>query len=495
MTSKESAPYAGFALNTSVEPTIAMKLRFANLVLHLLAAMTYPAATRADVISDWNQTASDYLNQNNANGFMRGLAMVHVAQFDAVNAVSGGFTPYVLDVSAPGASPEAAAAQAAYTVLTNLSRANLSILNSALTRSLAAVPDGPAKEQGRVLGRLAADTILRLRAADNPDLPITPPPSNTPGKWRISPPNSPPGVGANARYQLPWTLRSAAQYRPGPPPALTSAVYTADYEEVRQLGARNSAVRTADQKQAADFHWAGDQPYLKAARQAVSLPVVESARAHALYYMVLADATIAFYEAQYFYNYWRPYTAIRLADSDGNDLTAPDPSWNPLWDTPNHPEYPSGTCTGTAGQIAVLTHFYGDDFGFTASYAQDGKTYSRTYARLSDVPDDAVIGRIAAGGHFRTACLAGLEMGRKIARNALTQFLQPIPRLTPGSPAPPGFQLQFVPVRPLSYVVETSADLNQWTPWLTNQYGPVLLTDPSPLSDRRFYRAVVPPLP
>jgi hypothetical protein len=463
-----------------------MKTHSLLLAAVLLGTAVSSPTARADVISDWNRTASDYLNQHASSQYLRGLTMVHVAQFDAVNAVGGGYTPYALDVAAPGASPEAAAAQAAYTILTNISRGSLSTLNSALNRSLTAIPDGPAKEQGRELGRFAAGAIIRLRAADNVDLPITPPVSTVPGKWRLSPPNTSPGTGANARYQLPFTLRGPAQFRPGPPPALTSAEYAADFEEVRLLGARNSAVRTADQKQAADFHWAGDQPYLKAARQARELTLIESARAHALYCMVLSDAVIAYLEAQYAYSFWRPYTAIRLADTDGNDATAPDPSWNPLWDTPNHPEYPSGTCTMTAGQVAVLKHFYGDDFGFTASYVYNGTTYSRTYARLSDVPDDAVIGRIAAGGHFRTACLEGLEMGRKIAAQALQNFLRPLPRLA-GQPGPGEFQLRLGESFP--YVVETSADLRDWLPWQTNHYGAVLHTDPWFASGtNRFYR-------
>ncbi|HAB19510.1 MAG TPA: vanadium-dependent haloperoxidase [Verrucomicrobiota bacterium] len=467
---------------------------FLSVLRRLLAVAFFRAAVftpicRADIIADWNRTASDYLNQHGGNGFMRGLAMIHVAQFDAVNAVVAGFTPYALDVSAPGASPEAAAAQAAYTVLTNLNPANVPTLNSALNRSLIAIPDGPAKEQGRELGRFAAGVIIRLRSSDNVDLPITPSVSNLPGKWRYSPPNSAPGSGANARYQLPWTLRSPAQFRAGPPPALTSAEYAADFEEVRLIGARNSTVRTPDQKQAGDFHWAGDQPYLQASRQVRALTLIESARAHALYYMVLADSTIAFYEAQYAYSFWRPYTAIRLADTDGNDDTTPDRSWNPLWDTPNHPEYPSGTCSGTAGQIAVLTHFYGDDFGFTASYVQNGTIYSRTYARLSDVPADAVIGRIASGAHFRSACLAGLEMGRKIAEQALRNFLRPLPRLA-GSLGPGEFQLRLGETFP--YVIEASADLKHWTPWQTNHYQAVLHTDPDfSASPNRFYRATL----
>jgi hypothetical protein len=144
-----------------------------------------------------------------------------------IDAVLGGYTPYALEVVAPGASPEAAAAQAAYTVLTNINRANLSILNGVLTRSLAAITEGQARQEGVALGQMAATRIIQIRAADNPNLSITPPVSTVPGKWRISPPNSPPGIGAHLRYMQPWTMRSTSAFRPGPPPALTSAQYAA----------------------------------------------------------------------------------------------------------------------------------------------------------------------------------------------------------------------------------------------------------------------------
>jgi len=464
--------------------------RFA-LILNLGAFALF--ASRADLISDWNQTAIDYISQNAPSHNQRGMAMLHVAQFDAVNAVLGGFTPYALEVAAPGASPEAAAAQAAYTVLTNFSRANIATLNAALTRSLAGVTDGPAKEAGLALGRLSATRIIQLRAADNPDLAITPPVSTVAGKWRITPPNSPPGINANQRYQLPWTMRSAAQFRPGPPPALASAEYARDFEEVRLLGAKVSTNRTADIAQAADFHYAGAKTFLDGVRGRPALPLMESARQYAFVYMLEMDATIAFYEAQYFYSYWRPYTAIRLAETDGNDATAPDKTWNPLFDTPNHPEYPSGTCTGTGAIVQFLIGIHGDEFGFTVRPDHTPSVGDRTFARLSALMDDAVTARVAAGAHFRNSCLVGIELGKNIARHAVANFLRPLPRLAEGSLAAPGdFQIQLTPGRTFHYTVETSGDLTRWTPWLTNFFGTATFTDSNAPADRRFYRAVLP---
>jgi hypothetical protein len=194
--------------------------------------------------------------------------------------------------------------------------------------------------------------------------------------------------------------------------------------------------------------------------------------------MLEMDATIAFFEAQYAYNFWRPYSAIRLAGNDGNDATTAEPTWNPLFDTPNHPEYPSGTCTGTSAIIHFLISVHGDDFGFTIRSELTPTAGLRTFPRLSAMIDDAVVARIAAGGHFRFSCLAGVELGRNIARHALENFLRPLPRLAAGPPAPGQFQLQVTSGPPFSYVIETSGDLGQWTPWLTNLHGAVLLTDP-----------------
>lgn len=484
------AQRGGTAPDADTKPTTTMNIRLNPLASLTLAALMLPAVARAEVIADWNQTARMYFNQHAESEYVRGMTMIAVAQFDAVNAIVGGYVPYALDIAAPGASPEAAAAQAAYTVLTNLSRAGLATLNNALNQSLAAVADGPAKEAGRQVGRLAANRILRLRAADNRALVVNPPTSSAAGKWRLSPPNTSPGIGANSRYQLPWTLRSVADFRPGPPPALTSPQYAADFDEVRRLGAVNSTDRTADQTELANFHFGHEETFARSVLTQRTLPLVETARAIALCYMSGFDAEIAMLEAQYAYSFWRPYTAIRLAETDGNDATEADPTWLPLLDTPNHPEYPSGTCTLTSAMVEALIHSYGDDFGFMGTYT--GGPKPRAFARLSAAVEEAVIARIAAGAHFRTSCETGVELGRRIGRHAVANFLRPLPRLAGGTaPAAGGFHLQLTSRPPFSYVIETSGDLAQWAPWLTNLYGAVLLTDPDAPSDRRFYRAVL----
>ncbi len=447
------------------------------------------SAARADVISEWNKIAHDYINQNAPAQDLRGKAMVHVAQFDAVNGTVGGYFPYALYILSSGASPEAAAAQAAYTVLTNISRANISALNAALARSLLAVPEGAAKEDGIRLGRLAADAIIQLRAADNLDLRISPAPGTLPGRWRPTPPSLAAGVGAQYRYVVPWTARSVSQFRPGPPPDLRSTLYAEDYNEVRLRGARTSTNRTPDQVEGARFHDAvGDQEYLAAVSGKRSLALIDSARMFALYYMVLADALTAVFEAKYAYNYWRPITAIRLGESDGNDATPADAGWNSFIDTHPHPEYPSAACQNTAATIEVLIDIYGNDLPISVMTSASPKP--RSFLRLSDAIDDVIEGRISAGMHFRNSGKVAVEAGRAIAQNALQNFLRPLPKFLSAGGVDATIQLNLATGAITPFVIETSDDLQQWRPWQTNVHGILTMVDPSPAADRRFYRAV-----
>src|SRR5262245_30230205 len=232
-----------------------MKTKLSLRFIVAFTLLAFHAAARADLISDWVGTAGTHISQNTPGHLQawRGGTMVRVAMFDAANAVLGGYTPYALNVTAPGASPEAAVSVAAYTLLTNLSSAGLATLNSALTSKLATIPDGPAKDAGIGIGKLAAETIVRLRAGDDPALNVLPTNSNVIGVWRPTPPNFAAGFGAQGRYLTPWTMRSAAQFRPGPPPALTSAIYTTDYNEIRVLGSRGNTNRTPEQTASAEL--------------------------------------------------------------------------------------------------------------------------------------------------------------------------------------------------------------------------------------------------
>src|SRR5262245_3401188 len=202
-----------------------MKTKLSLRFIVAFTLLAFHAAARADLISDWVGTAGTHISQNTPGFFQawRGGTMVRVAMFDAANAALGGYTPYAVNVTAPGASPEAAVSVAAYTVLTNLSTVGLATLNTALTSRLAAIPDVPAKDAGLAIVKLAAETIVRLPAGDNPSLSVPAPPNTTAiGQWRPTPPNFAAAFGTQGRYLTPWTMRSPAQFRPASPPALTS---------------------------------------------------------------------------------------------------------------------------------------------------------------------------------------------------------------------------------------------------------------------------------
>jgi hypothetical protein len=394
-----------------------------------IAMFNVVLAVRADVISDWNNTAILAIKAVNPNPLpgSRALAMTHVAQFDAVNAVVRSYQPYAADLATPGASPEAGAAQAAYCVLTNLYPTQMALLNSALSNSLAAVPDGQPKTDGLALGNAAAAAILALRTNDGStgSLPYTN--GTGPGVWT----NTPPAYGAallpHWRNVTPFTMSSPQQFRPGPPPALDSATYTADFNEIKAIGETNSVTRTQAQTDTALFH-IEFVPYTlgSAARYVLTnhpLPLIESARLFALLNLAMADSFVSVWDAKYTYNFWRPITAIRAADTDGNPTTDPDPAWTPLRATPPHPEYPAAHTIAAAAGAEVLASVFGDVFSFTIeSPTLPGQP--RTFARFSDFPTESSNARVWAGFHYRNSTAVAAQMGMQIGRQALTNYLR-----------------------------------------------------------------------
>ena len=452
------------------------------------------AAASADVIADWNEAARDHLAQHAPNLFQnwRGWVMLSVAEFDAVNAIVGGYTPYALNLAAPGASPEAAVAQAAYAVLTNISRASLGSLNATLTASLASVPDGPAKTDGIRVGQLAAEAVMRLRAADAPDLSVPAPSGSTAaGRWRPTPPSFGAAFGTQGRFLTPWTMRSASQFRPGPPPPLSSESYTRDYSEIRTLGSRGNTNRTPAQADSAHLREQGED-YLDDVFARRPLPLLESTRRSALCLMAGMDALIQVFETKYTYNFWRPVTAIRAGASDGNDATEGDLAWTPFLDTHPHPEYPSALVQNSAAMIEILILLHGDEVEFTATSTNPAR--SRSFRRLSHYVEDGITARVVGGTHFRNSCEVAAEVGRQIARHAFENYLRPVPVLSPGAPRQPAeFQLSLTTGRAVPFVVEASSDLVRWVPWRTNLYGTILQTDTNAdAADRRFYRVLLP---
>jgi len=322
------------------------------------------------------------------------------------------------------------AAMLSHTALVGLYPAQQSALDADYTAELAKVPDGPAKEQGIRLGDEVARDLLAIRADDGSN--VTPPPfgpGTNPGDYRPTPPNLPAPVFTTWGQVTPFVLESGDQFRPAPPPALTSPEYAAALNEVQSLGSATSTTRTARQTQIGKFwappiqnFWNQIAETVAAAHQS-DLPT--TARLFATLNLSFADSAIAFYDAKYTYRLWRPVTAIRLADTDGNAQTVADPNWLPLaGNTPADPSYPGAHSTISAAGADVLASVYGDNQQFSVtSPALLGVT--RSFASFGAAADEAGLSRIYAGVHTRLDHGAGLELGHEVAGFVLQNALLP----------------------------------------------------------------------
>jgi len=399
-------------------------LRTAVFPLMLGAAFAAPAF--ADVVTDWNARAEALavekrlLPPPNA----RGMAILHVAMFEAVNAIERRYTPYKLTLKGDlSLSKEAAAAAAAHAVLVALHPDQLAPLDAALKASVAAVPDGDAKTKAIELGKTAAREILAWRAQDNANAAETYRPATKPGVYiaTIIP------VSSTYGGTTPWTMEQGSQFRPAAPPALDSATWTSDLNEIRELGARNSAKRTEEQTTIGRFWFVtGPQAWNPIVRQLVAakkLDVVDGARLFALTAMAGDDALIAVFDAKYHYNFWRPVTAIRNADATGNTATPRDGSWLPLGDTPMHPEYPCAHCITATAVGTVLQKVLGNEIPEVSMTSPTAPGVVRKWTRVQDYMEEVSLARVYAGFHYRFSATIGEEMGRKIGEQAVASKL------------------------------------------------------------------------
>ncbi len=397
-----------------------------------LAALASAPGIRADVVTDWNQIA--LATQAAIPGAIRtppaarALAMVHLAIFDSVNAIERRFTPYAVETLAdPGTSPEAATAAAAHAVLVNLYPSRQAELDAAYAASLASVPDGTAKSAGIALGESVAAVILELRSSDGSaiTLPYTLPPG--PGIYQPDPA----ALFVAWGQVTPFALVSGSQFRADGPPALTSNEYAGDYNEVKTVGALNSATRTADQTEAAIFWIENIQiPFNRIARIAAAArqtSLSDNARLFALLNLAGVDTTIAVMDTKYTYNFWRPREAIHAGDTDGNDQTSPDATWTPLTYIGVHPDYVSQHSAFGGAAATVLAGFFGtDDFTFSLTTSTAPGGVFRSYDSFSQAADENMNSRVWLGVHFRTACRHGLNQGKQVANYVVHHFLQPI---------------------------------------------------------------------
>jgi len=390
------------------------------------ALLTVPA--RGDVIMDWNAKADaigaekQLVNVPNA----RGLAMMHIAMFEAVNAIERRYSPYKFNLTADRAtSKESAATTAAYEILVALYPDQKAGLDALLATSLAGIANNDAKAKGIELGKKAAAEIIALRANDGINAVESYRPYTKPGTYV---PTTLPIESTSGSLQ-PWVMKTSSQFRAGPPPALNSKTWTNDLNEIREVGSRNSSKRTAEQMDIARFWFlSGPRTYNPIIRQvalAKNMDVVDCARLYALSSMAGLDAFIAVFEAKYAYNFWRPVTAIRNADLTSNKATPRDASWAPLGVTPMHPEYPCAHCIVAASVSTVLQGIVGNQVEISLT-SPTAPGVTRRWTRLQDYSDEVSSARIYAGFHYRFSTEAGKMMGRKIGELTLATQLRTV---------------------------------------------------------------------
>jgi hypothetical protein len=388
------------------------------------------SVAQADVVTDWNQKALALMPKEGLAGGQqtRVLAILHVAMFDAVNSIENRYTPYKAKyVVDPATSKEAAAASAAYTVLARLFPKQQELLRKDYDAALALVPDGPAKTEAIALGEKVAGDILALRADDGSAAPEVYKPHTTAGVYV---PTTIPIFSTWGKVK-PWVMEKGSQLRPSAPPAPSSAVWTKDYNEVKELGWKDSPKRTAEQTEVGRFWlFTGPGTYNPIAVQlaaANNLPILESARAFALLAIASADASIAIFDAKYTYNFWRPITAIRNAELDHNPATVAQAGWSPLADTPMHPEYPCAHCVASTTAGEVLKAIFGTgEIPQISLTSPTAPGVTRRFTRLDDYIAEVSNARIWAGFHYRNTTRVGEQMGRSLARYTVENYMQPV---------------------------------------------------------------------
>jgi len=397
------------------------------------------AATSIDAVVQWNKTLLTIVRTPGAQpGTVhptRSFAIMHAAIYDAVNAIDGTHEPYLIRVEdvSPHASQEAAVAAAAHAVLSGLYPTFQATLDAQLDQSLAQIPDGLSKAAGVSVGRAVGQAILTLRSEDGSAAkPVPYVFGGAPGDYQSTPPNFPKQpVFTHWPRVTPFALGRANQFRPGPPPALTSAVYTNVFNEVKSLGIAGSSTATADQALIGRFWNGAIQNYwneiTQTTVQAHHLTTARSARVFALLNLTFADGVIAFYDAKYTYNFWRPVTAIRAAAMDGNPQTAADINWLPeVGNTAPDPSYPGAHAVISAAGASVLSAFFGHKpFHFSVT-SEVLPGVERSFDNIAAAAQEASLSRVYAGVHFRSDENAGEQLGAAVADFILGNFLTPV---------------------------------------------------------------------
>lgn len=402
-----------------------------------LTILGFGIDARADVVTDWNNAALNAIRDNKTPPprSSRILAILHASIYDAVNGISRRHEFYFVpsDISA-SASKEAAASAAAHSVLSTLFPTNVAIFDALHNATLAGVRDGPRKTRGIAWGESVAGRILDWRARDGSDAIVAPPTGSGPGYWLPTPPAFAPYLLPQWCFITPFAITKLRRFRPPGPPSLNSRKWAADYNQVKALGSATSATRTAEQTEIALFwadgagtetppgHWNSIAQEVGAT---LDNTMDENARLFALLNIAMADAAICAWDAKYTYNFWRPVTAIRAGDTDGNNATAPDPTWNSLITTPPFPDYTSGHSTFSGAASTVLALFYGTDRVAFTTGSDFLPGVFRSFRRFSAAADEAALSRLYGGIHYESANEDGVISGIGIGRYTFANYLQP----------------------------------------------------------------------
>jgi hypothetical protein len=410
-----------------------------------LVCLPWAGSAHADAVTDWNaitlQTVNSAVPPRIVTVQALDIAMVHLAVYDAVQAIEGRFRPYHVEIDGASGSPAAAAAAAAYEVLVNRFPGQAVSLGATYDAYL--VQNNLVGDPGLAVGHQAAVGIIALRANDGTFPPNFPPfnGGTDPGDWRPTdsfignPPLPPPFSSMVTPWfgeVTPFTLKSGRQFRAPPPPRLTSRQYTREYNEAKALGARFDSDRTDEQTELALF-WASNYFVLwhRVVREIAGTHVddiADSSRLFALSSVAIADAVITTWNTKLHYNFWRPLTAIREGDRDGNRKTAGDPDWEPLVNTPNYPDHTSGANAVTGATTRSLALFFGtDEMTFSVTSTNPlALQPTRTFDRFADAAEEVVVARIYEGIHFRSADEDARRLGRRVAKWAFSHFFKPV---------------------------------------------------------------------
>jgi hypothetical protein len=398
--------------------------------LLLAAVLVNPLSPAwADVITDWDERAVGLIQPRMVPPVAyRAMAIMHIAMFDAVNSIDPRYRPYYAQLAADRqTSKEAAAAAAAGTVLTKLVPEAASDIQAALQNYLSGIPDSEAKSEGIRLGEAVAAKTLEARASDGSSAADAYRPVTTPGVY------IPTALTVAPQWPdlTPFAMTSPSQFRPKPPIALESEQWAKDYNEIKELGEKNSTKRSARQTEDARF-WLltgplSTHPLLRQVVVGKAMPVTDSARFMAVITAAEADAMIAVLDAKYKYGFWRPITAIRNGDIDGNAATERAATWQPIDNTPMHPEYPCAHCIVSSAVASAIEAMLGTaEIPEVAMTSPTAPGVTHRWTNLNAYVDEVAAARIAAGFHYRFSAVVGQDMGRQIGVHTVNAIAQPL---------------------------------------------------------------------